>query len=245
MILRESSFSNLSVLKIGGKEIYIFDIHNFAFPIWTLAKTFKSPPELVTLDTHADTREFLNIHFRKKYPNASDDEILKLRRKRLLKIDVKNYESVLEGTLEIANDEHITAAQELGIISTVHSINHSLHDAKEGEIKFYCSLRIPAEDIFPHDFKPNKWFVENCLEDDFFEKVGFKVPESKFILDIDCDYITQEKALYPKNIEVFSELVKKCELITIAREPSFCKNVSADKIEKRLLGIISEILESF
>ncbi|KAA3604684.1 MAG: hypothetical protein DWQ06_04405 [Calditrichaeota bacterium] len=242
MIFQENSFSNLTIRTIGQKEIYIFDIHNFAFPIWALAKDFENPPELVTLDTHADTREFLNIHFRKKYPNASNKEILELRKKRLFEIDVKNYESVLKGTLEIANDEHITAAQELGIISTVHSINHSLHDSKDGEIKFYCSLRIPAEDVLPHNFKPNKWFVENCLEDEFFEKIGFKTPVSKFILDIDCDYITKEEALCPKNIEVFSELVRKCELITIAREPSFCQNVRSEKIEKRLLEIISEIL---
>lgn len=243
MPFQQNAFSNLTIQTIAHKKIYLFGKHNFALPIWALAKEFEFPPELVTLDTHADTREFLNIHFRKKHPNASDEEILSLRKKRLFEIDVKNYESVLKGTLEIANDEHITAAQELGIISTVHSINHSLHDAKEGKIKFYCKLRIPAEDILPHDFKPNKCFVANCLEDEFFEKAGFKVPKSKFILDIDCDYITKEEALFPKNIEVFSNLVRECELLTIAREQSFCKNVQSKKIEKRLLEIIRGILK--
>ncbi|MCC7429958.1 hypothetical protein IT568_03855 [bacterium] len=242
MNFEKNSFSNLETLEIKNKQIFIFDTHNFAFPIWIFGQKTKRAAQLVTLDTHADTRDFFNIFFRKRFPNASDEEILSLRQKRLAEINLKNYTSVLEATSELANDEHILASLELGIFQTVHVVNHSLYDSKNEKLNFYCSMKIPNSDVLPHECEKNKWFVENCFEDAFFEKLGLKIPQTNFILDIDCDYVTNKKALYPKNKTFFTELVGKSDFITLAREPDFCKNVSQKKIETRLLELFNEIL---
>lgn len=68
-----------------------------------------------------------------------------------------------------------------------------------------------------------------------------------YILDIDLDYFTTKNSILPKNINVFSKLVKNAEIITIAKESDcvdLCSqgNVTSEYLLEKLLLLLKNII---
>ena len=68
-----------------------------------------------------------------------------------------------------------------------------------------------------------------------------------YILDIDLDYFTTKNSILPKNINVFSRIVKNAEIITIAKESdcvNLCSqcNVTSEYLLEKLLLLLKNII---
>jgi hypothetical protein len=89
----------------------------------------------------------------------------------------------------------------------------------------------------------------SSLEDEMFESIGFKIPDDKFILDIDLDYFLTKEGFRISSDAYIKELVQKSEFITIARSKKYfeylkkpqedftletCEKLCLDMIEKYL-----------
>jgi hypothetical protein len=111
-------------------------------------------------------------------------------------------------------------------------------------------IELPHQKVRAKDQPPSKVYANMALETTFLrgrldlietitKSVG--VPglfEAPFILDIDLDYFNTRKAIQPADHLVFHELIRRAEIITIAREPS-CVNTCQLRGE----GLTSDWLE--
>lgn len=105
-------------------------------------------------------------------------------------------------------------------------------------------------------------YDDKVLEDAFlidkFEILSRMCPDTigsdgtiykKYILDIDLDYFHKMKALVPQSSKIFTKLVQKAEMITIAKE-SVCvemvrteDNITSDVIMNQLEKLLESILK--
>lgn len=92
-------------------------------------------------------------------------------------------------------------------------------------------IELPRQKVSSSDQPRSKGYADQALESDFLRRhlefieaitQSAGVPglfEAPFILDIDLDYFNTRQSIQPANHDIFHELIRRAEIITIAREP--------------------------
>lgn len=231
----ENQFSGLKIIKIKNKVIYVIDKHQYNLPIWgDLSINNNKSYILVSIDFHPDT----NPPF---YQSAlleatmKDDENAEILAKKIIKrkvnsINRKDVLSLISISDELSNDEHINTAMELNYLSDYHMINcMDKHEYTTGT-----------------HYKVSSNFFSS-LENEMFESVDFQIPDEDIVLDIDLDYFSKKDSFNPKNSDIIKKLIKKAEIVTIARSEKYFEYLKKDEFnleecENSCINMIKEII---
>lgn len=232
------SIENCSLYRvgnIGGKTIVIFDDHNMALPAGgQMSSTIGKAAELLTFDTHTDTRPpFTNWFCHHSYDleiSLNHPEIRKIlngKHYRREDFDFENVFAIASGFLK--NDEHILTAYDFGYITSYDVVCRlSNSDAKEYERQDRGSGR-----------DAHYYSTVNQIKDRAFSK--------PIIVDFDLDYFIDPNVIDNNFIEAVQNIIRSADLITIAREPHFvemcCSRYAVDRILGDLMAMLKRILE--
>ena len=208
--------STYSMLNYCEKPIVIFESHNMAFPVWgcistTLGKIF----DLISLDTHADTRPPFTKELFCNYSNVIGDAGKIFKREVLSKyncfFDNFSCEDAYRLAVNyIAHDEHIQTACYYGYIDKYFifcDIDGNDYQGRReiDRLDGFCATYYPKTQIA----KLSKQELDKILNSDY-------------ILDFDLDYFTSKDIFKnPDFIKNISQLIKNSVCITIAREPEY------------------------
>lgn len=180
----------------------VFDLHHEVLYAWEeCRKVLASPPEVLSLDFHTD--------------------VLNSARR-----GVELPENGKEAVKILHHDEHFDWALRAGIISraVIVALSPCAVAPEHPGLTVRRSDLLPDMEKMlnsPEDFRP---VAEKVLDDRFLQPLlndGF--PAGKFILDIDCDYLLCEKALFPEEHALIDALAQQAELITLSRENDWVK----------------------
>ncbi|MBE5893378.1 MAG: hypothetical protein E7286_08340 [Lachnospiraceae bacterium] len=225
-------------LQIKNKDVYIFEAHNMALPVWgTYSDRYQTEFNLITFDSHTDTRtpftaEVISrsndFEVSPKHPVVKD--ILKGKH---YKKDEFCFEDVFKIALQyVRNDEHILTADYFGYIKSYNVIC----DLDDFEAKGYESDdRVRGYDA--------KYFVREQQS-----KINYNDIELPIILDFDLDYFIHDNCINEELKKAIAPLVKNATLITIAKEPEYfeqCKmqnDYTNKKALEDLLLMIEQVL---
>ena len=225
-------------LQIKNKDVYIFETHNMALPVWgTYSGKYQTEFNLVTFDSHTDTR----TPFTAEVISRSNDfevspnhpvvkDILKGKHYKKEKFC---FEDVLKIALQyVRNDEHILTADYFGYIKSYKVIC----DLDASEAQGYES----DDQVRGYDAK---YFIREQQS-----KINYKDIEIPIILDFDLDYFVHENCISEELKKAITPLVKKSSVITIAKEPEYfeqCKiqnDYTCEKALEDLLLMLEQIL---
>lgn len=239
--MNEYILENCSVyeyLQIKGKDVYIFDSHNMALPVWgTYSNRMNTAFTLVTFDSHTDTRPpFTAEIIANSYDNnirISHPIVKEILKGKKYKRDAFLFEDVFKIAYQnLQNDEHIQTAEFFEYIKSYHVIC----DLDDLEARVYES----DDCVRGYDAK---YHIRKNIS-----KLDFNNIESPIILDFDLDYFIWDGCFNDSFKRVITPLVKKATVITIAREQEFfdkCKienDYSYENALEKLLSIIEAIL---
>lgn len=235
---KNNDFSNLKILLVKGKEVFIVDYHQYVLPIWAYySLANRQPYTLVTFDYHTDTRQAFNLYAHKKtkemYQFRRTEEF---RNKFLKSVDSTSINSIISATKLLANDEFIRAAMEFGYIIRPQLITvEQTHN--DYDIDYYITENF--FNLAPQEIKPNPYegvyksllaYRLNRLEDSYITDTKFLLPKDSFILDFDLDYFPTRESLHPYEKGIVQELIQKAQFITIAREKEYLKKHESKKV---------------
>lgn len=234
-MFKDNQFSRLRIEMIKNKMVYIVDRHQYTLPIWAYySLKNKQAYELVSIDYHPDTQPPFWQKMQLKAINMNvddvDGKVEELIDARLYKVDRENAVQLIEEAHELNNDEHIHTAIHLKYLTTYHMLNcMDAHDFPEGK----------------HYLIDEKFF--GSLEDFMFESVGFECPNKPMILDIDLDYFLDQSFDSPESLDIFTKLVKRAEIITVARSVKYFEYLkreafSIEECEEKLLKLIGTLV---
>lgn len=249
-MLTNGGFSNLSIVTVRNKNVYIFDKHHFALPIWALGiDNNKRPINLISFDYHTDTVAPFNKYAFKKIYREGLNSVLKdvfeqaneIQIQRLNQIDSNDLNSLLNAVEDLEHDEHITTAHDIGIINQYHILN------KSDETPMFNDEYLYKNEFYNYEL--NEIEHISCLDDEFINQSGFNKPIGPFILDFDLDYFPTRKSFNPINISIIKELIEEAEIITITREKECFddlkhEDMDVQEAERLLLELITRILLS-
>ncbi|TCV51615.1 UPF0489 family protein [Pseudomonas sp. 460] len=124
-------------------------------------------------------------------------------------------------------------------------------------------IELPHQKVRAKDHPPSRMYADMALESTFLSgRLNFietitkssGVPglfEAPFILDIDLDYFNTRKAVQPADHLVFHQLIRRAQIITIAREPKCVtdlqkpgEKLTSDWLEAELKRHIREALST-
>ncbi|NMC60228.1 MAG: hypothetical protein GYA51_12730 [Candidatus Methanofastidiosa archaeon] len=254
---KDNDFSNLKIFKVKTKEVFFVDYHQYVLPIWAYySLTNRHRYTLVTFDYHTDTRQAFNLYAHKKtkemYQFRRTEEF---RNKFLQSIDSTSINSIISVTKLLANDEFIRAAMEFKYIirPQVVTVEQTHNDY---DIDYYNTenfFNLAPQQITPKPYEGDDRFLLayrlNRLEDSYIKDTKFFIPKESFILDFDLDYFPTRESLHPHEKEIIRELIRKAQIITIAREKEYFKKTreqegfSNEEAEKLLVELIDSCLD--
>ena len=234
-MFKENQFSNLRIIKIKNKIIYVIDKHQYNLPLWGnfSIKNNKSYT-LVSIDFHPDTNPpfYQSALLEATIKDDENAEILaeKIIKRKVSSIKHEDVLSLISVSNELSNDEHINTAMELSYLSDYHMIN--CMDKHEYATGTHYKV---SSDFF------------SSLENEMFESVNFKIPDGDIVLDIDLDYFSKKDSFKPKNNDIIKKLIKKAEIITIARSKKYFEYLKKDEFnleecENSCINMIKEII---
>lgn len=224
------------------KDVYYFDTHNKAFSVWgTYANKIGKSMELVTFDSHADTRTAGALYICK---NTDDGVIYKDNPEWKhflsmfnLKINNFNFEDAFRFMLQIGNNEQIKAAYDLGYFNSLNIFTRYEECIWEG---FEREDQIEGYNI-------SYYLVHEYESDaDALEKICQSA--APVALDIDLDFFVEPfdfESLLGKYIK---KLIKKATVITIATEPEYFESCKKEEYEdfknEDALTILLDVIDS-
>lgn len=208
-MINNGDFSNLKILNIKDKKIYLVDQHQYTLPLWAYESIIRGDSYvLVSIDYHPDTNPpfWQKSHYKAIMKDDKRVEALTelFIKERLKTVDSRNLQKIIELPKDLNNDEHINTAVALGYLNDYHMIN--CMDAHEYDKGTHYLI---GEEYF------------SSLEDEMFESIDFKIPEDQFILDIDLDYFLSKESFEINSDGYIKELIQKSEFITIARSKKY------------------------
>lgn len=256
-MFNDGIFSNLRIYSFNDKLVYVVDEHHYTLPIWAnYSKSNKSSYSLVTLDYHPDTiRGFNDYSFDivlKRNPyNCDYDEVEQICVDEIEKLKNSSIDTLIKSLKHLSNDEHIRTAYDLGYLNEYHVINCLDTDFEPGSYYYknekcydiciptiktgICNCKCP-DSLFKYNM--------NRLEDYYFNDMEFSIPDKPFILDFDLDYFPTRESMNPQNRNVIMTLIRKAELITVAREKHYfheCKKQKGFTVEEAEVLLIEFI----
>lgn len=226
--------------QIKGKDVYIFDSHNMALPVWgTYSNRMNEAFNLVTFDSHTDTRPPFTAEI---VANSYDNDIRpnhpvikKILKGKNYKRSVFSFEDVFKLTCDyIQNDEHIQTADFFGYLKSYNVI---------------CGLDAFEAEGYEHDDRVMGYDARYYIRKNLRE-VDLGHVDEPVILDFDLDYFIGEGCFSDSFEKIITPLVNKASVITIAREPEFfdeCKimdDFTWEKALEILLAVIEKILSA-
>lgn len=262
----------MNKIKIANKDIYIVDSHNQVLEAW------ESSPGLnvLSLDYHTDTKRAFNNYsywradseMKSGRCSNHDERMRELSDQKIIQY-MDNKITIKQINDNLRHDEHLDFAVQTDLVDMVfvlstnrnaESSNTNVYIADSSEkyedqrIIEFSPLCIPLCNKEIHDIDCRNLRAESLIEDIFLKDVisqaeSFKKSFLKnYILDIDCDFFNTEKCLFPDNIEVFKELIRNSQMVTIALESECVKicrhkgcGLTSEIILDRLLSIIKEM----
>lgn len=225
--------------KILGKDIYIFDSHNMALPVWgTYSNRLGTACSLVTFDSHTDTHS----PFTAEIVSSSIDHevsmdhivVKKILKGRHYKKDDFNFEDVFKLAVDrLKNDEHILAAVEFDYLDSYTIVcreddKTTTEYQREDRLRGYAATYYTSGEQYTVDFSDIK---------------------QPIILDFDLDYFVCKGNFNKKFEKCITPLVNNAIVITIARERDFfetCKiedDYKNEQAVEELLKMIKRILK--
>ncbi len=213
-----------------GIPVYIFESHNQALPAWgTVCSRIGEPLNLITFDTHNDTRAPFNKIICENGGNPDDgiksSMIVRELGKYRYWADDFDFEDVLKLSYQIENDEHIKTAYDFGYLKSYCVIHREDADGFENydnrlgyQCKYFDSVGIDWE-----------WL--NCIEE-------------PIALDFDLDFFVRRNDFDEVLSRRIQSLIHRATVITIAKEESFFEkekieaDFSNDEAMKNLVRII-------
>lgn len=228
------------IIEIKGKTLIIFDDHNKALPIWgLLSNSLNSSCQLFTFDSHCDTRlpfthllsnngEQIDKNYQKKYCVAKV-----LYNKKFTRNNFCFDDTYLIASKYLKNDEHIKTAFDWGYISNYNIIT------SDSEYKD-CQKNDTCENYLSH------YFHKNLVQENNFKEYD----DNPIILDFDLDFFTNaDDFIAMKRLSSLSNLIKKSEIITIAREPKYFESCKLNKDDnlytnQKALDLLRELIEN-
>ena len=191
--------------KILGKEVYIFENHNMALPIWgKFADFLRSPVNLITFDTHTDTQPALSLYATNNMISERTVQNILQNPKLHFGKEFSREHLFSFSKNKVGNADHIETAMALGHLSSyivVHRENEFTIDSND------------CEDL---NTENRKFFHRENIDWSVLYNI-----ESPFVLDFDMDYfhnISDMDNVFKKQI---APLIRRAEVITIALESYF------------------------
>lgn len=228
-----SAYTNI---EICGKPIILFNDHNMALPVWgTYANKTAEPLNLLTFDTHTDTRHPFGRYLSSEFNVAPIIEKNKILQNHYINNLLNSYHVLLNDyyfedaykmAYIIAHDEQILTSYILGYIKS-YTVVHKIGDNFDDRIYGYDS--------------------EYIMHNEFVSGREPKI-SNPLILDIDLDYFNQKKEIFEFIMKV-GLYIKSANVITIAREPDCFEkyktedDFTVDKAEEILLEGIESVLK--
>ena len=184
------------------RKTVIVEQHHEVLTAWAeFHRGSEVTPAVLTLDFHTDTLSCL----RRKIQDPAD---------------------AAEAVRVLHHDEHFDWALRHGIISqaVIIALAPCAMLPAHPALEVRRSRLLPDMDVMlnePEKFRPVAGMV---LDDDFLgELLSDGFPSMPYILDVDCDVFTCEKALHPRNGKIISRLAENAGLITISKENDWVK----------------------
>ena len=220
--------------KILGKEVYIFEKHNMALPIWgKFADFLRTPVNLITFDTHTDTQPALNSY-------ATNNMISKRMVQNMLgnpnlRIGEKFCPEYLFdfAKAKVGNADHIETAVCLGFLSS-YIVVHRDDEFIINNTKF--------EDLNAE----NRMFFHR---DNIDWNVLYNI-QDPLVLDFDLDYFHNLSEINRNFEKQIAPLIRRAKVITIALEPDYFEfhkqdnpNFTSDLAFSKLIKIIKYALK--
>ena len=207
------------------KKIITVDLHHEVLVPWEICRQITGGPlSVLSLDFHTDV---LNC----------------ARRGIILPGDAAEAVQVLH------HDEHFDWALRKNIISQakIISLSPCAVQPEHANLTVCRSESLPDMDEMLNGGNRFRPLAEMVLSDTFLAPLladGF--PSQPYILDIDCDFILCEKALFPEKNSLLLHLAENAELITLSRENDWVRilklageNISGTQIAAALTDMFS------
>lgn len=223
--------------KIRDKEVYIFENHNMALPVWgAYACGNNSTYNLVSFDSHADTKDPFVKAVSKMFSVVDATAFRKFEHEVVKKLHLSSADFSFDDLLNfsdkyVANDEHIFTAIHFGYINEYHLFCHV-----DGDISVYQEDdQKRGLQAFYHERSDIMQMSEEYIK---------SIITAPFILDFDLDYFIDPFLLSNKFRESVKPLVDRATVITIAREHCYFNrcvlddNLTNDIVLEKLLSII-------
>jgi len=234
-MFKENQFSNLRIIKMESKMIYVIDKHQYNLPLWgNLSFENGESYTLVSIDFHPDTNppfyQSALLEATLKDDENAEDLTKKIIKRKVSLINREDILNLIDVSDELSNDEHINTAMELSYLSDYHMIN--CMDKHEYDTGIHYKV---SNDYF------------SSLEDEMFDSINFDIPDENIVLDIDLDYFSKKDSFNPQNSHIIENLIKKAEIITIARSKKYFEYLKKDEFdldecEKSCLNMIKKII---
>lgn len=224
-------------LQINGKDVYIFESHNMALPVWgTYSNRLNTNFNLVTFDSHTDTRPPFCAEVIDKTGRYDESNRECVEREILEGKYFEKENFCFEDVFKIAcqylkNDEHILTASYFGYIKSYTVIC----DLDEFEAEGY-----EREDL-------NSGYNASYYVRRQQSEIEYNDIETPLILDFDLDYFINNECIDNNFKESIVPLIEKATVITIAKEEEYfnsCKEQDGYTCEDVLQDVLKMIRDS-
>lgn len=209
--------------EIGSKNIYVFESHNMALPVWgEYSSRLNEALALVSFDTHADTRNPF-ARFMGRFGQTTNREYMTnpLIRRRLKDYHYLRTDFCFEdvwriSTCDVANDEQIQTAVDWGYLSSYTVVCGLSRE---------CANNYQQQDLW--DNLPAK-YISRC---DWLSEAKDVVAQhegTQFALDFDLDFFRCVEDMNEDFWKSIDSLIKQSQVITVAKEPAYFESASCD-----------------
>lgn len=222
-----------TIKKINNTCIVIFDSHKMALPVWgVMSSILNVPLNLVSFDFHTDTHSPFAAAVCSNDPlgmsNYSTNHavIKSILRNKKYKRNSFNFDDIADiAENNLRNDEHILTAVMFEYIKSYTII---------------CAENAYTLSSYQDQDRYNGYNASYFSKNDISEiKL---VVQSPVILDFDLDYFNSMDDFCSGFVELIIPLIKRAEVITIAREPHFFELCKVDN-EYRVDEAMNTLLE--
>lgn len=213
------------------KKFHVVDNHHEVLTFWAaLQRETFAPLTVLTVDHHTDVVRAFRDDSRKIAPGAWRDAVV-----------------VQQAVSELKHDEHFDWAVRSGLIREAFIASHTCATLPANEkLHVCCDPAWPDENEIFREPEKYRSLADSVLESDYlFRQFGDPEKYGRFILDIDCDYILTEKALYPRDDMFFRRLLEKAEIITVSLETDWVRllrfrgeSISSAQIVSRITNLL-------